>query len=395
MVNYNLTVHVDSKIIIHQMKKRLGNVMLFILLLAQIGACQNHRKMTAEAKANQEEYNRPNGIWPTNKDEKGDYYYSVSLNSFPGYVSENAGSHFVTRKEQVVFLAMENGSWTKTTGAVLNDEYHPVPDSLYVRWFSVSEDKFYEGTFKMPSEIIKKHFDEIWLTYASPRIKSQAAKHERFEDLIVGVTPGGGVMVWMKSQSQQIEIGCYQAKEIQMDWDKFAGLNGFGAGTTRQAYSTRRKVDVTLHIPFGRAEKYRAKFIWKCGFEANSNLFITSYELYFYNGEMENLYRNYKDGINEFKERAVPSRLNFIVQEKDKKLYNFEIYFNEDDIYKAFHTICTTKNTEARLVLQLDKDHKVSKIALRNKTHEFVLNPKKVQLFSDKFDSRVLPLADH
>jgi hypothetical protein len=102
------------------MRKLIGNIILSILLLGQIAACQNKKTMTAEeeAKLDQEEINRPNEIWPTNKDAKGDYYYYVSLNSFPGSLGENAGSAFITGKEKVRFLTMENDAWTTTTGAV-------------------------------------------------------------------------------------------------------------------------------------------------------------------------------------------------------------------------------------------------------------------------------------
>jgi len=378
------------------MKKLTGNIILSILLLGQIAACQNKKTMTAEEEVqlDQEEINRPNEIWPTNKDAKGDYYYYVSLNSFPGSLGENAGSAFITGKEEVGFLTMENDAWTTTTRAVLNNEYHPVPDSLYVRWFSISEDKFYEGKFKLPAHLIKEHFDQMWLTFGSADRKLQIDKHERFKNLIVGVTPGGGVMVWMKSTRQQIEIGHYQAKEIQMDWNEFAGINNFGKGSTRQQFIASHKDNITLPIPYGKAEKYREKFVWKCGVASNANLEIISFQLYLLNGEVETIYGDYKSGLNEFKERAAPARLNFILQETNKKRYNFIILFNEEDIFKAFHTICASNKNEARMVLVLDKDNKVSKIALRNKTQESVLNPIKVNVYTENYNPNITPIND-
>jgi hypothetical protein len=379
------------------MRKLIGNIILSILLLGQIAACQNKKTMTAEeeAKLDQEEINRPNEIWPTNKDAKGDYYYYVSLNSFPSSLAEDAGSAFITGKEHVGFLTMENDAWTTTTGAVLNDEYHPVPDSLYVRWFSISEDKFYEGRFKMPTQVIKEHFDEMWLTFGSARKKMRASKYERFKNLIVGVTPGGGVMVWMESTRQQIEIGHYQAREIQMDWNEFAGVNNFGDGSTRQQFIESQKNRITLPIPFGKAEKYREKFVWKCGVESNANIETISFQLYLLNGEVESIYGEYNSGLNEFKKRAAPAQLNFILQEANKKGYNFEILFDEDDLFKAFHTICADKKTEAKLVLVLDNNNKISKIVLRNKTQEYVLNPNKVDVYTGKYNSKITPIKDH
>ena len=377
------------------MKKLIGHLILSILLLGQIAACQNKKTMTAEeeAKLDQEEINRPNEIWPTNKDAKGDYYYYVSLNSFPGSLAEDAGSAFITGKEHVGFLTMENDAWTTTTGAVLNDEYHPVPDSLYVRWFSISEDKFYEGRFKMPTRVIKEHFDEIWLTYGSASKKLQASKYERFKNLIVGVTPGGGVMVWMKSLDQQIEIGHYRAKEIQMEWNEFAGVNNFGEGSTRQQFIASQKNRFTLPIPNGKAEKYREKFVWKCGIE--TNLKTVCFEMHLFNGEVESIYSHYKNGTNEFKKRAIPKQLNFFMEETGKKGYSFEISFDEADIFKAFHTVCAANMAESKLVIVLDKDKKVSKVVLRSMSHEYFLNPIKVNVFSGKYDPKVVPLKNN
>lgn len=381
------------------MRKLIGNIILSIFLLGQIAACQNKKTMTAEeeAKLDQEDINKPDEIWPTNKDKNGDYYYSANMGTIHGYVAMNAGSYFTTSKEDVSLNAMNLGQyWGNGTGAYgLNDEYHPIPDSLFVRWFSASEDKFYQGMFKLPSEIIKGHFDAMWLTYGSQSKQLQASKYERFKDLIVGVIPGGGVVVWLKSTRQQIEIGYFEAEEIEMDWDKFAGTNGFGKGTNRQQFVASQKNNVTNPIPFGKGQKYREKFVWKCGIDGGSDLKIISFQLHEFNGEIETLYSDYKNGTNEFKERAVPTRLIFLVQQVNKNGYNFEVSFDEKDIFKAFHTIHADKKAEVRLVLVLDKDNKVSKVVLRNKTEEYVLNPVKIDMFSGKYNPKAVALKDN
>jgi hypothetical protein len=240
----------------------------------------------------------------------------------------------------------------------------------------------------MPTQVIKEHFDEMWLTYGASDMEIKADKYDRFTNLIVGVTPGGGVMVWQKSSDQQIEIGHYQAREIQMDWNEFAGVNNFGDGSTRQQFIESQKKRITLPIPFGKAEKYREKFIWKCGVEVGRDLKAVNFELSLLNGEVESIYRDYKNGTNEFRARAVPARLNFLVQQLNKKCYNFEILFDEDDLFKAFHTICADKKTEAKLVLVLDNNNKISKIVLRNKTQEYVLNPNKVDVYTGKYNPK-------
>lgn len=377
------------------MKNSRKYILLLILLILQIEACQNTKKTsdTEQIELDKEEYNRPNEIWPSNKNENGDYYYSVSLNSFPGYLSENAGSHFTAGKEDLQFLTMENNNWTITTGAVLNNEYHPIPNRLNVQWFSISENKFYKGIFKLPAEQLKQYFDKIWLTYGSGMANYEAAKYERFNDLIVGVTPGGGVIVWIKSMSQQVELEYFQAKETEVDWDDFAAMNNFGAGSTRYRYVKSYQPDLTFPIPFGKAEKYRSKYLWKCALEANPDMMVSGYELALFNAENQFLYREYKNGTNDLQARAVPKTISFLVQNK-KKSYNFEITFNKEDIFKAFQTIFAEKNKEATLILKLDQDNDVAKIMLRGNHQEYVLNSSKVEIFSGAYKPHIHPVKE-
>jgi hypothetical protein len=379
------------------MKKLSGIVTLFIFLLVQIAACQHPVSRSTEEKTNadQQDYNRPNEIWPTNKDESGDYYYSVSLNSFPGYISENAGSYFITNKERVAFLTMENnGTWAYATGAVLNDEYHPVPDSLFVSWFSISENQFYEGTFKLPTDGLKKYFDQMWSTYRPRAMGNEASKHDRFQDLIVGVAPGGAVYVWISAITQRIEVAHYQAKKTQMEWDQFAGINGFGAGSTRQGYVSRRQDEVTYPIPFGKAEKYRTKFIWKPIIESDSLAEVTYINLSMLNGEFESIYHEHQAGLLAV-ERALPGKIVFNLQIKNKRFYEKRVFLDEDELFNAFQAICTNKNIKAELVLKVDKDNKVSKVVLRNKAQEYDLRSAKVEAYSATYDPHILPLTDH
>jgi len=373
------------------MKKLIGNTILILFILGQIAACQNKHTMTAEKeKLAQDDYNRPNEIWPTNKDENGDYYYGANMGAIFNYAAVNSGSYFITPKEDVSLNAFHlSQNWGDGSGSyVLNDQYHPIPDSLYVRWFSISEDKFYAGTFEMPKDILRKCFNEMWSGYRPGVMGVEAAKHDRYQDLVVGVAPGGGVSVWTSAVTQQIEIGHYQAKEIQMDWDKFAGINGFGAGTTRKGFIASHKDDITNPIPFGKAERYRTKFNWKPKVESDLPIEVTCYDLYMFNGEKESLYAEHRGIIGTVK-RAVPNKVNFNWQIKGRNFYEKSFTLDEDDLYKAFDAICADKTTDAELVLKLDKNNELLKIILRSTKLEYVLKPKKVESYVEDYDSRI------
>jgi len=276
--------------------------LLLFLCFIQFVSCQDKKytNMNEEerAKVQEEIYNRPNEIWPTNKDKNGVYYYKTSICSFPGYISENAGSHFVTDKESVGFLTMENGVWPQTTGSVLNDEYHPLPKKLYVAWFSAQENKFYEGLFELPYDRIKEEFDKMWLAYPNKSLYA-ADRYDRFKDIIVGVAPKGDVVIWLGSQSQQIQIGRFQAKETTaISWEDFAGMNGMGKGNTKENY-LKYTPESKNPVPFGKLEKYEQKYRWKPKIEygdsvLGENILPLMYRIQYYSGDLEYIYELYE-----------------------------------------------------------------------------------------------------
>lgn len=331
------------------------------------------------AKVQEEINNRPNEIWPTNKDKNGDYFYKTSICSFPGYISENAGSHFVTDKESVGFLKMENGGWPQTTASVLNNEYHPLPKKLYVAWFSASENKFYEGLFELSYEKIKEEFDKMWSAYASYAIQTVAQKYERFTDIIVGVAPKGDIVVWLSGGLQTIEIGRYKAKETTaITWEHFAGMNGMSKGNTKENY-LKYTPESKNPIPFGKLDNYEQKYTWKPKIQSDNPVEINLYEMEMYNGERERIYHEYKDD-NPYEKRAIPKYIDFSWQIKPNSSYLISIHFKEEDIYKAFQTMIN-EDRLLDLVLDLDKESKLNKIYLSNGKEKYVLDPEKIKYY--------------
>lgn len=369
----------------------LKNYGLLFLCFIQFVSCQDKKYTNMNekerVKVQEEINNRPNEIWPTNKDKNGDYYYKTSICSFPGYISENAGSHFVTDKESIGFLKMENGVWPQTTGSVLNDEYHPLPKKLYVAWFSASENKFYEGLFELPSERIKEEFNKMWLAFASNEQIYKASKYKRYTDIIVGVAPRGDVVVWLSGGLQSVEIGQYTAKETkEISWKDFAGMNGMGEGATRENYLihiTKSKYPIS----FGKLGQYEQKYTWKPKIQSHDPVEVILHEMEMYNGEKERIYYEYK-GDNPYEKRAVPKKIEFNWMIKEISSNSAEITFNEEDIYNGFHSLSDSPNSCIDIVVQLDKKNAFDKVVLKNKNHNYVLQPDNIKIRKGDYDNK-------
>lgn len=95
-----------------------------------------------------------------------------------------------------------------------------MPDSLKIAWYSLTENKFYKGSFKMPQEKIYKLFKDGYLIYGIDTKKlvyegynKKELHKETFSALTVGLAPKGMVVVWASGQNK-IEIARFQAEEV-------------------------------------------------------------------------------------------------------------------------------------------------------------------------------------
>ena len=377
------------------MKKILFCAVIFISIA---GSCQGNKttekKMTEEEKQKQfieDEKDRikPSETWPTNVNENGDYYYMTSICSFPNNLSEDAGSHFITSKEAVGFGQMGNGAWAQINGDLGSNNYHSIPTKLIAQWFSIAENKYYRGEFDLPTEIIKKHFDQMWPVSNSNNIFYQSSKFERFAYLVVGVTPKGGVVLWMHgTNGTNIEIGYFKAKEVSIDWDVMAKYMRTGPNSTREKFVANMQYLIKAPIQYGKAEEYRELYTWKPKIEykiidekiERPKNFITCYRLKLYNNVQEQLYYDNKSR-NDFKLRALPKILQFNWISRKGVELSCEIKFDDEHIFSAFKKLSEKNNENVEIILKLDKDDELFAVILKTNTKQIGLEPKSVEIW--------------
>ena len=107
---------------------------------------------------------------------------------------------------------LKSGWGGSAIGWVVGDPMQPVPDSLEIRWFSYTEDKFYEGHFLLPQEhlyaLLKRG---LW--------DAENKKQVTYNDLSVCVGPAGAVYVWLTmGRSNAVFVGRHQAVEVPYDY---------------------------------------------------------------------------------------------------------------------------------------------------------------------------------
>ena len=117
-----------------------------------------------------------------------------------GYPMEVVEGRFTTSdgKGFTVSPKFLEGDWgLSSTTYVTGDGISPAPDSLEVRWFSYTEDKFYQGRWPMPRQRIH---DLLKQGYWNNNVE----KHETHTALTMCLLPEGMVVVWLSGQNQVV-----------------------------------------------------------------------------------------------------------------------------------------------------------------------------------------------
>jgi hypothetical protein len=133
-----------------------------------------------------------------------------------GYPMEIEQGRFLTADGKSIPFGPEflQGAWGHSHSVVVHgDGTAPAPDSLEMRWFSYTEDKFYEGHWALPQrriyDLLKQRF---WVR--------SWHRYERYTELTVCLLPTGVAVVWLTG-ANQVLIGRYQAQAINFDFKRF------------------------------------------------------------------------------------------------------------------------------------------------------------------------------
>lgn len=267
-----------------------------------------------------------------------------------------------------------NAGWGRV-GGVVTSSLKAIPDSLQITWYSVLEEKFYTGSFQLPSDKIKELFKTGFFDH-------ELNRQETFGKIIVGMAPGGIVAVWLLSGQVEVEVGRFQATEIQL---KPEDVHGDAKVVFRKTYiQAIYEEDVIAQgpIPFGLWDSYRIKHSWRHKMDFPHNFKNTESYLSMYNGEKEHLYVQ-EPSHQDFKKRALPQDMRLLWTDDKGGLWGAEVYFDEAELFKAFGEILK-KDPEQNIeiVFTPDATNTAFTVMLQSKTEEIDLPKTKVKPYA-------------
>ena len=293
---------------------------------------------------------------------------SASPGTVDGYPSTIDEGRFITPgggSFPVPYGHFLKSGWGGTAiGWAVGEELQPAPDSLEIRWFSYTEDKFYQGKFLLPQQRLHALLTQgFW----NPELKQK----ETYDDLAVAVGPTGAVYVWLRGGgSNCVFIGRYQAQEIAYDYERHRPRVDRAADVreTRAALTPEVQHEIaTGTVSAKRWDSYLKTYPWQLAF--SRPLTLTDFSFSYLNAEESgfpltaDLVAHAKT-VLEPRPKPVPTSCMLYVAGPygRKKLFKVDP-FEEHETMAAFQTLHRQHPTEA-IILWLDTDERLTKATL-------------------------------
>ncbi|MFK7032321.1 DUF2931 family protein [Flavobacterium oreochromis] len=258
---------------------------------------------------------------------------------------------------------------------VVGEDFKPVPVKLEVTWASFLEKKFYTGSWDLPYDKMLKLFEEGYINY-------DIKKRETYNEIIVGLAPGGAVSVWIGGSKSTIEIAHFRAQPTTVSMKDMIPGNPeiteeefFNRFNPNDAYDKKIIDNFNKNgIPFGIwSTAYREKYHWKIDIALENKASQLIYkQANLLNGEIEILVEDLLKNDKE-KPRGLPRVFHLEWLTPDKKAKAVDIEVNEPQLFEVIKKIDKNvafqflfKHTAQKTglyILQRDQEYLVQTIA--------------------------------
>ena len=275
------------------------------------------------------------------------YRYQVLTSSPNGYegLIESTNSYLMDKKGQIITGfggSRDFGDWG---GGVQSSSlsHYPLPASFKVRWYSLAEKQYWEGTFPLPQERIKTLL-EAEVGQVDPFMKEPSALSLYSRKLVINVTPGGGVFVWINGHKLEY-IGFFQAHKIPpMDWAEMRDYT-LGFDVAKETLEQDNLNEAKESLPAEEAAAIAAGKIpdvehWKrrqqyydWRFVVDEPFTLKYYRANYTSGEF---WYTYADQAGQYHYEAVPQSITFVIENKQGIKERLVTKFDEEQMMQDF-----------------------------------------------------------
>jgi hypothetical protein len=256
---------------------------------------------------------------------------------------------------------------------IVGDKLKALPTRLNITWFSYTEDKFYAGTFVLPS-------DRIELLFKNGIKNPRTGRNITFQTIIVGMAPEGAVSVWLETESLVLEVATFHASEAKIDWKALLDNDRVSRKQyidimLKEALSPNELITLKAEgIPKGLSETHLKQYEWKPKVVGSK---LLAMKLKTNNGEYETF--SLLQDTNPRSNRAVPNTIYLDWQDTFGIKYTTIINFDENETFRAFQKL-SSGNAGHQMELLLEISEKTHEIEISLKDHQFILRLQKTKV---------------
>lgn len=337
---------------------KLKSVVLHLVFLSPFFSCQN---------IHQEEYD-----WLPTVGAPKEYAIKILSGEFisnHGYSPQLPQSDF------------DNSGWGDIGGVmVVGPDKKPVPDSLKVTWLSFAENKYYRGSFALPTEKIRALLKTGYQDH-------DPYKRMNYHYLTLGFSPGGNIVLWLSGGVRQIEVAAFKADQIKIKLQDFSPDDRYLLKDNYINETYVRNVPAPLRdsiakkgIQYNIFIEWQRKYSWHYSVNSASVKFYHLQVTYF-NEESELIF----DEVllhHSNEEKAVPKSIYVVWFDKKKQKMSTEIVFDEQEIRSAFAKLGT--HDKGELFFKVDPNEYTVAVS-------FKINDLTIKLTKMKAKTSLLP----
>ncbi|NIF06855.1 DUF2931 family protein [Chryseobacterium sp. Tr-659] len=278
----------------------------------------------------------------------------------------------------------------------MGNGFKSLPTRLDFIWMSYLENQFYMIDTAIDTAKIKEYFSKGYQVKVTNG--SGETEHLNYNEIGVGMAPGGVVVVWVAGVGVQKEVGRYQGKKVTIPESEIAKLDSHENRFWRKDYLDEvlnngkvipaeiREKNKGKPIPFGLWDTYRTRYSWKLSFELPENAKLdpsTDVGVSAVNGEWEQLDAA-KISLLGNELRAIPRTIGFDFIGSDNKKYGADCDLNEKSGFEAFKAVFgdDPNSTKANIIVKVNESNSYFTIILKGENgKEAFIKTDKIEVF--------------
>ncbi len=351
---------------------KMGTIILPIITLGACGA----KTMTTATKTTFD--------WLPSESSPKYYLMKVISGSFH---FKDGGGAYVPSGSAIYELDWGKHHSTHISGAALK----PIPNKLSITFFSYTENKFYQGEFDLP-------YDEMLSLFQQGYYSTKARENVTYHRIVAGISPSGGVAVWLNGLNRKIQVFYGKAKEVDLDWSL---VTVTADEIPRETYikeiveeSISKEAFAKLQqngVPLDLWDNYQQRYHWQLNLLTENRAPKLVEKIEYVNGEVDYFFYPLAADIAS-QTRAVPKFLYYSWKSPTGELLDLHFTFDVEELNAIFKQFEVKQPTTAAapmlLTLQLweHKDGRRWGVAVQRDEEEVILKKVKLKQYRSSSD---------